>query len=198
MIREKILLAIILFLSVNAEKQLLATAESPVPFSTITIKINVSVNSNQNTFHEFWNPEVGGELIIEMPFYLGDIQAGIHLYPYSGLSAYQPDFISLNIFIGWGFGLKLSPRIRWYGGLRVGNYQMYFDDSDIHESQALESELCAGLNTRLEYNLINSWSLQIGATFLHVYTKKPLELIMITTGFSYTFDAPAWLREFLK
>ena len=194
----KTFLPLILILIVFPEGQLLLAAEDPKPFSIFAIRISGAVNSNQNTFHEYWEPGFGAELLLEMPFYLGDIQAGIHIYPYSGRSSYQPDFLSLYIFVGWGLGLRLSPGIQWYNGLQLGSYQMAFDDSDIDESQALESELGVGLNTRFDVNLMNSWSFQAGAVYLHVYTKKPLELIMLTAGVSYTFDTPEWLKEFLK
>ena len=194
----KIFFPLIVILIVYPEKQLLLAAEETEPFSTIAIRINGTVNSNRNTFHEFWEPEFGAELLLDMPFYQGDIQVGIHLYPYSGRSSNQPDFLSVYIFVGWGFGLRLSPEIRWYNGLQIGSYQMHFDDSDIHESQALESELGVGLNTRFDFSLTNSWSVQTGAVYLHVYTKKPLVFIMITAGLSYTFEAPDWLREFMK
>ena len=75
---------------------------------------------------------------------------------------------------------------------------MYFDDSDIHESQTLESELAVGATTRFDYQLSNSWSIQVGAAYIYVYTYKSLELVMIKAGISYTFDTPPWLREFLK
>jgi hypothetical protein len=133
-----------------------------------------------------------------MPFYWGTIQGGGHFYPYSGKSEFQPDFFSLFIFIGWGPGLEISGKVRWYNGIKIGSFQMYFDDSDIHESQALESELGVGFNTRFDYILTKSWSIQVGADYLYVYTYKPLELFMINAGLSYTFDSPGWLKEFLK
>jgi hypothetical protein len=127
-------LPLFLVLIIYPESQLLLAAEAPEPFSTVAVRISGSVNSNQNAFHEFWEPEFGAELLSEMPFYLGDIQAGVHLYPYSGRSSYQPNFLSVYVFVGWGLGLRLSPGIRWYNGLQIGSYQMSFDDSDIDES----------------------------------------------------------------
>jgi len=191
-------LSLVLILIVYPGAQSLLAVENQKPFSTIAIRISGAHNSNRNTFHEFWEPELGAELLLETPFYLGDIQAGIHLYSYSGRDSYQPDFKSVYIFIGWGLGFRLFQGIQWYNGLQLGSYQMYFDDSDIDESQVLESELGVGLNTRFDFNLTNSWSLRLGAAYLHVYTKKPLELIMITAGVSYTFDTPEWLKEILK
>ncbi len=180
------------------ESNLLFASETSLPFSKIALRFNGAHNSNQNIFHEFWEPEFGAEFIVEMPFYLAEIQGGIHLYPYSGRSEYQPDFLSVFIFIGWGADIDLYRKLSWYNGIQIGSYQMSFDDSDIHESQALESELGVGFNTRFEFRWSKSWSVQTGAAYMYIYTKKPIELFMITAGLSYTFDTPIWLTEFLK
>ena len=93
-------LPLILILIVSPGAPSLLAVENQKPFSTIAIRVSGAHNSNRNTFHEFWEPELGAELLLEMPFYLGDIQAGIHLYPYSGRDSYQPDFKSVYIFVG--------------------------------------------------------------------------------------------------
>ena len=168
------------------------------PFSTFNLQLSGAFNINTNTFHQFWDPETGGELIIEMPFYFGDIHAGLHVFPYSGKSEYQPDFLSMYIFVGWGPKITLLKDIYWYNHVRVGSFQMYFDDSDIHESQALESELGFGAFTEFEYQFYTNWLVHTSLGYIYVVTNKPLELVMVTVGFSYTFTSLEWLRKFMQ
>jgi hypothetical protein len=94
--------------------------------------------------------------------------------------------------------LPVYPQISWYNGLRFGNYLMSFDDEDINPTQVDESELGFGLNSRLEFGLSGRWNINIGIGYLVVYTKKRLELTMISIGLSYMIDSPQWLKDLLK
>jgi hypothetical protein len=191
-------LFIILILQILAPQRSYSETIPPAPFSIITIRVNGAINSNNTIFHQYWNPEFGGELIFEMPFYAGNIQAGLHLFPYSGKSDFQPDFLSLYFFIGWGLRIQLISELFWTNTLRIGSYQMNFEDSGIHESQALESELGIGVFTEAGYMVSKNWSFQTSLGLIYVATNKPLRLFMITGGVSCSFDTPEWLRKLLR
>jgi len=195
--KSELIILLFVFSIIPSEKKLFAS-EPFLPFSTFATRVNGITDVNQSSLNDYWDPQYGAELIVDMPFYWGDIQGGIHFYTYEGKSESQPDFLNLYIYIGWGPGFRVFKNLYWFNGIQVGIFQMHFDDSDIHESQALESELAVGVNTRIDFQLSNNWSIQAGAAYLYVYTYKPLELLMVKAGFSYSFDTPPWLREFLK
>ena len=110
----------------------------------------------------------------------------------------QPDYLNIFLYLGWGLEFEILKGFTWYNGIQIGNYQMYFDDYEIHESQRIESELGVGLSTRVGFNIKNSWMVQGILTYQYVYTKKPLEFLILKAGIGYGFDTPKWLQEFLK
>lgn len=167
-------------------------------FQTIKFRVHAVSNINDNIFHQYWDPQYGTELQIDMPFYSGIIEGGVHLYPYNGRENQYVDFLVQYYYVGWGINLPVYSQISWYNGLRFGNYLMSFDDEDINPTQVNESELGFGLNSRLELGLSRRWNIDIGIGYLVVYTKKRLELTMISIGFSYMIDSPQWIKDFLK
>ena len=181
---------------------LISSISSPLyaeePFDTITFRLNFLTNTNRNTFHQYWDPKIGMEGVGEMPFYLGSIEGGLHLFSFEGKSGDYPEFTSTYIFVGWGMNIPFSKDFSWYNGLRIGIYQMRFDDNEIHPTQALESELGMGLSTRFDIGIYSKLNLHLGADYIAVFTQKRLEFTFLKIGVSYTIDSPGWLREFLK
>ena len=171
---------------------------SEEPFQTITFRLNLLTNTNRSTFHQYWDPRYGMEVIGEMPFYLGSVEGGLHLFSFNGKSADYPEFMSIYIFAGWGINISFGPDLRWYNGLRIGTYQMSFDDSEIHPTQVLESELGTGLSTRIDIGIYRRLNFHLGADYIVIFTHKKLEFAIVKTGISYTFDSPGWLKEFMK
>ncbi len=193
-----IYLFIIMLQITGTEKQFLFAENIKEAFESTTLSLEFISNSNHNTFHQYWNPAYGAKIQIEMPFYYGTIQSGVELYPYNGKNERFPDFFSAYFFLGWGKEILVSSGIHCYGGLRVGSYRMSFDDDEINETQIVESELGVGLDSWLKLDISPAWAIHCRLGYLVIYTKKHLEFTMFSAGFSYTFDSPQWLKEFLK
>lgn len=194
MIVPVIVFIAVLFFYTNVSR----AGEQNQPFSTIAIKLNALTNLNRNTFHNYWSPLYGGELSVELPFYAGCIEGGMHLYPYNGKSEAQPDFLSNYLFVGWGAEIEIISFLTWWNKFRIGNYQMHFDDEDINITQRTESELSIGLNSSLVLKIDDAWKLNLDFTYLKVFTAKRMELSFLGAGLSYEFETPEWIRDFMK
>ena len=193
-----IYLFLIMIQITGAERQILFAEDAKESFESMTLGLECVSNLNRNTFHQYWDPAYGAKISIEMPFYYGTIHSGVELYPYNGKNESFPDFFSAYFFLGWSKDIQVSSGIYWYNGLRVGSYRMSFDDDEINETQVVESELGVGLDSWLKLDLSSAWSVHCRICYLVVYTHKHLKFTMFSAGFSYTFDSPQWLKEFMK
>jgi len=190
-----IFLILILHVSINS---CLYAEEVDQSFTSIAFKLNLQTNTNRNLLHRFWIHNLGAEAEIEMPFYAGDMRAGLHLYQYNGRNEIYPDYLVSFFYIGWGVNVTLSSKISWFNGIRLGSYQMSFDDTDINSTQKEESELAVGIDSRVNLNISKKWSGQIGIGYISVFTYKRIQLLNLTIGIAYTIDSPTWLTEFFR
>ncbi len=197
-IRFGISLILFVFLSLLQPNSQLYAEDTAHAFKSVTFRINLVTNTNRNLLHHYWKPWAGGEAEIEVPFYAGNMRAGLHLYQYNGRHEEYPDYLTSYLYIGWGVEISLFSQIGWFNGIRLGSYQMSFDDTDINPTQRVESELGVGIDSGLNLKLSSRWHGHVGLGYIVVFTHKKLELINLSIGVSYTIDAPAWLTEFLK
>jgi hypothetical protein len=197
-INNTILLALYVFLSLTlTNSQLFAKGSDPA-FTSLTFRLNLLTNTNRSTLHDYWKPLIGGEAEIEMPFYTGNIKAGLQLFQFNGRIDAYPDYLASYLYIGWGAEISLLSHFGWVNSIRLGSYQMRFDDTDINPTQRVESELGAGIDSGLYLSISSRWRGHIGLGYIVVFTYKKLEFLNFSVGFSYTLDAPSWLTELLK
>ena len=156
------------------------------------------MNSNRNMFHRYWKPANGFELQAETGFYLGDIEFGLQLFDINSRRTEQPDYSSVNMFLGWGLEKKLSSKVLFYTGFRIGNYVMFFDDDNIDEALRSESEFNYGLHSRLRYKIGRSTSLELSGHYQKIFTNHQIYLSYISLGISRSFNSPKWFREFFN
>jgi len=148
-IRETTMLVIFVFLFPLLSNSQLFAEDSDPAFKSVTIRINLLTNTNRNILHSYWQPLLGGEAEVEMPFYAGNIRAGIHLSQFNGRSEMSPDYLVSFFYIGWSGDISLFSNLGWVNGLRFGSYQMRFDDTDINPTQRVESELGMSIDSGL-------------------------------------------------
>jgi len=176
----------------------LCAQKSNKAFESISFRINLLANSNQNSLHRYWEPLFGGEAEIEMPFYEGQMSAGLQLFQFTGRKEKFPDYLVSFIYLRWGVEITLFSQVTWFNGIRLGSYQMRFDDTDINPTQRVESELGVGIDSGLNLKISSKWYGHVGIGYVVVFTYKKLELLNLSLGISYTIDAPSWMKELLK
>ncbi len=167
------------------------------PFETLEWSVTGTVNVNRNFLHEFWRAEPGGGLNLTTPFYLGVAEAGGILHRYRAKSGAVPRFDALLIYVGWGLGLKVAPRLQWQNGFRVGNYRMMFDE-DTFAGERNESELALAFRSSLRFRLSERVAVRVSGSYMKVFTFHRLKLFHVSAGVSYRMRTPGWLREFLR
>lgn len=185
-------LAILAFLAPQAQP---CRAQGSEPFDTVSASLRVSANVNHTLFHDFWDPGAGVELGFDTPFYLGSVEAGLHYNGFAADSPDQPDFDSLFPFFGWGIEAPIGTRLRWYNGLRIGSFLMFFDAVDVNDN---EQELALGLNSRARVSLSAGWSIELGARYREIFTHRRLRYVFLAAGLTRSMASPGWLREFLE
>lgn len=168
--------------------------EAPDGFDSLSVGISAVANVNRNTFHNFWSPDPGAELVLETPFYFGRVQAGALYMYFDAREPEQPDFRALYPFLGWGIQLPLPLSLDWYNGVRLGSYLITFDTI---RGNRVERELGLGLNSRLGLRLGGAWAIDFSATYSVIFTHERIHLVYLAAGVRRFFRMPAWLREFL-
>ncbi len=196
--KSKIFSVLILLLFVSSGLYAQNILKYTKPFQTISISADYLNNSNRNIFHNYWKPANGIDLNTKTEFYWGKIELGAQLFSVKAQNTEQPDFIAVNMYIGWGLELKLSSKLFLNSSFTVGNYYMNFDDNNIDVNLKSESELYFGLKTGLKYNLGNNYFVNISGRYQIIYTFHRIELSYISIGLGKSFDTPTWLREFLN
>ncbi len=167
-------------------------------FDSITIKFNLVVNKSTDELNRYWKGGKGLECGVEMPFYFGDIEAGIRYLPYKESEPYYHDFSTLFYYLSWGKDINLPLKFKFFNGIKFGGYQMSFHDDSLSVYQRDETELAAGFFSRLSVEVIKEFQLSIGAEYTRVFTHKRIELFLISSGVAYSFKTPTWLKELLK
>ncbi|RKX22614.1 MAG: hypothetical protein DRP51_02125 [Candidatus Zixiibacteriota bacterium] len=167
-------------------------------FKTISISAHYLQNSNRNMFHNYWKPANGIDLNGESEFYFGKIELGTQIFSVKARKIEQPDFVAVNMYIGWGLDYKILSKLDIYSGFQVSNYYMNFDDDKIDVNLKSESEFSFGLKTGLKYNIGKSLFVDVSGYYQVIYTYHRIELLYISVGLGKTFETPKWLREFLN
>lgn len=170
-------------------------AQPGEPFDTVNASLRVSANVNRTRFHDFWEPAAGFELGFDTPFYLGSVEAGIHYNGFTANGPEQPDFRSLFPFFGWGLEAPIGNRLRWYNGLRIGSFLMFFDEVEVNDD---EQEMALALNSRARFRVSTTWSIEAGARYREVFTHRRLRHVFLAVGLTRSIASPGWLRELLE
>jgi len=182
---------------------LLAVAASPAlageddAFKTLTLSLDVAANSNDETFHQYWDPRAGARVELETPFYLGAVQLGLHVNKNDNKRDDVPAFWSSYIYLGWVGQYTWESGVRLSAGALAGNYLMDFGDPALSDVKALESELAIAAVARVAYLFNASWGIRAGAEYRRVYTARRINLVFVSAGVQWQFDSPLWLQEFL-
>jgi hypothetical protein len=167
-------------------------------FERITVGFGLLMQLNTTPIDEAWEPGAGVESHIETPFYLGRVQAGIQILPYSTIRPDMPDYRSRFFFLDWRLPLRLARRLRWSNGLRFGIVQMDFDDPSATWHDRVDHELGAGPVTALEYEILDGWILSVTAARRKVYLSDPIEQTLLHLSIGRSLATPRWLLEFLR
>jgi hypothetical protein len=167
-------------------------------FDNVSIKINFISNRSTDALTRYWDTHKGFEGVVQMPFYLGDIQGGARYLSFKEKAPNFHDFSSYFFFLGWGKEFKLPLNCSVYAGLKFGGFHMSIHDDSLTSELSHETELAGGISSYLSIGLINSLSLTFGADYTKVYIYKKIELFLLSAGLSYTFQSPVWLKEILN
>jgi len=165
------------------------------PFSTIKAGINIGSGKNSAFIDDYWKISGFGEGFMEFPFYLGKIGAGIALIRNNARTDDKPDFSGMFIYIGWGYEFRLPLNTSFSLAYRMGNYSMTFNDDTVNENLKTESEFAAGVQGCFSLNVYENIGLNLGGSYIKVFTKNKNNIFLVNAGVSYKFNSPAWLKE---
>jgi hypothetical protein len=173
-------------------------AERSKAFKTISISANYLQNNNRNMFHNYWKPANGLEIQGETEFYGWKVELGTQFFSVKAKNIEQPDFMAVNICIGWGLEQKISSKLFLNSSFTVGNYLMNFNDDDIDVNLKSESEFSFGIKAGFKYNIGKNMFINLSGRYQVIFTYHRIELSYISIGLGKTFTTPKWLRRFLN
>jgi hypothetical protein len=171
-----------------------------VPFETLEVAITVFTDLNHSRFHDFWDPGLGFEALVEVPFYFGAAQVGLQQFQNAARLSTVPDFRSRFFYTGWSADVWLGGKARWTGGIQAGVFHMRFDADTAPfagRSEPSETELGLGATSMLQYRLGGRWYVAVIARYQLVLTDQRIRRLMLGAGLSRQFTTPPWLRAFL-
>jgi hypothetical protein len=170
--------------------------ESARAFGSIALTLSAGADVNSSAFHDRWDPGLGVEAGIELPFYLGMVEAGAQQFSNRSRVPGVPGFRSRLYYVGWGLDVPAASRLRWYNGFRLGVYDMAFHDGTVPPDE--ESELSIGLHSRASLRLTRRWEAGVGGRYTVTLTSERIRQLVLAAGVSYRFDTPGWLKDFFE
>jgi hypothetical protein len=177
-----------------------AHAQSPaarVPFGTISPSLALAGELARNASLDPWEPSPGFELVVRTPFYAGSVALGVQQLSHESGRTGVPGFRARYVFVGWSYELAPLPRLTVAPGLRVGIYDMQFDDESLPAYARSENEMAAALSAEAAYPIRGRWSAVAGLDARLVFTEPRMRQLGVTAGLRYAFASPEWLRAFL-
>lgn len=173
-------------------------AQSDQAFKCTTLSLQGFYNTNANEFHQFWHPGQGLGIAVTFPFYLGQFMAETNALEFHGRNSSITDFRTFQIYAGWGQSVTILPRVKWLNGIALGNNFMVFAAGDASRGVKTESEFGLTLKSQLDYFIGPNWSVTAGLQRQLLFTYKRIRLTFVSLAFSYSFNTPHWLKEFMR
>lgn len=167
-------------------------------YSSTRLNLNIVINKSTDELNRLWNAQKGFEGSIEWPFYYGTVVGGVRFLPYKAEGNIHHDVASVFYFAGWGKEMNLPLTLSWYGGFKVGAFEMFYDGDSLTEEQHHKLQLSAGVTSRMSIEIIHHCFTYFSADYAAVFTHKRIELFLLSAGISYSFATPVWLKDFLK
>lgn len=152
--------------------------------------------TNRSGLHRFWQAEAVPTLIVDLPFYRGQVQAGWQMTTFRKVDDEVPNFNAHFIFLGWGLNRPLPGGLSIAGGIQTGSVLMIFQGVSSYARH--ESELGTALYAVLRYHPRQHWSARINLLRQRIHTRIPISLTYVSVGLGYSFKTPQWLCDFLQ
>ncbi len=175
-----------------------AQEKSTNAFSEFTIEAGYTNNLSSGDIEEYWESGNAAAFSISTPFYFGTVGIGIDASIFESKLKGRPDFKTFFINLSWMKGIRLLGFSQLNAGVKVGSYNMLFDDNNLTEFESNESELAVSAIAQYDTEVVEELRIYLRPEFLTVFTNKRLKLFIITAGLSYTFNSPQWIRDILE
>jgi hypothetical protein len=169
-------------------------------YDSLEVGILYDVNINRNSFHHYWNQNWGFELFVSTPFYWGQLHTGLVVNSFDSRDIRFVNFTTYFLYFGWGVSCKLPCKFNGFSAIHLGNVMMQFHPGSktpdvIYDP---EDEFALRLSCGLSYPLHKNLYYKLNIHYHITYLNKRIELNILSTGVSYYFNTPKWLKEFLQ
>ena len=175
-----------------------AAGQNGEEFTSIRIGLGPLVQANTAEIDTAWDPGAGMGLFLTTPFYLGEVEVGYQFTPHAAVTPGVPRFNSHYVYLDWRLPVRLTERLRWSGGCRLGVVQMKFRISGSAWSGRAEHELATGFMTSLEWTVVKNWSTRFSAARRKTWFYKPLHQTFLSFSIIHRFPSPDLFREIFR
>lgn len=200
-------LAVIFLLLCCGNKGVAQTTE--LQDERLFVDLNTGLSVINNSFTDTWEPSPAGHLNVRLPFYTGQLEAGLRYTRFNGNapSKKDSDFHSIYIHLGWNYPINVSSWYQVSPTLRFGNHLMLFDESAVFTNNAgterfvtdqSESEFAYELALQNQIQLSDHWYINATVSYNRTLTFFPLPVTLFSIGITRSFTQPTWLKKFIR
>ena len=179
------------------------------PTEQIYIDLSTNFSIVDNSYTSTWKPGTGLHLNIRLPFYAGQIEAGMRYNQFDGpvFKEVDSNFKSLYLHLGWSYPITVASWYHIAPGFRFGNNLMLFDEARTYTNDSdterftvdtSESEFAYELVLRNQFNINEHWHINANISYSHTMTYFPLPVTYLSIGVSYSFSQPSWLKNIIQ
>lgn len=182
---------------------------SAQPGEQVFIDLDTGFSIIHNSFTDTWDPYPAAHVNFRVPFYSGQLEAGIRYTRFEGSAptTTDSDFHSIFLNVGWNYPINITSRYQISPAVRFGNNLMLFDESEVFINNSgterfitdqRESEFAYELALRSQFQLSKRWYINATLSYNRTLTFFPLPVTLFSVGISRSFQQPLWLKNFIK
>ena len=169
-------------------------AQAPPPFSRLAIEVGGAAQVGE-AFEGAWTLPAGFMGSVAMPFYLGQVRAGVLSLSYESTAEGLTDFRGRHVFLEWTLPVEVMPRLRLEGGGCLGVFQMHFDEGTGQQQNEQEVAAFATVGASYEWR---RWGIHARAAYGTVMLVEPEQQAFVSLGLSHSLAVPRWIQEVLR
>lgn len=176
-------------------------------FETVDIDVGGDLILAGNSIMNHWDATPGFSLGVRSPYHKGEFEAGARYVRYNEYSFPDSGFRSIFVYLGWHYPFRLSGRLTFAPGFRIGNHFLYQDNAReyyadppgdpfiFHED---ESEFAYEAGVRLQYEISGNYSIYVITAYNRTLLEIPYSVAHTTIGITRTFSTPGWLQKIVR
>lgn len=180
----------------------LAAQTAPVPYESLTFRAGVTSAHTYAPLRNFYPGDHGIAVEVETPFEFGRLGITVDAITMHGATAQQVTTSTNTIAFDWRREATLGNRVKFRGGVRIGDFHMLFHDPHFNDPGATPDhgteEFLIGPTAALDVGLGHALGATLAGAWIYMPTATRTKIAYLTLLGSYKVGTPGWLQRFLQ